>query len=160
MLLPVGVYTFEDRDRRFARAPRRHTLKCRAADVDRRRSRFFSRSRCAATLLFPDGLNALLLDRKALLLIAEIGLVMTLFTDASRISLKLLAGNRNLTVRLFSTGMILTIIFGGVAAMTLFSGQSVWEADIIAAILAPTDAGLGAVIVSSPKVPTRVRNQT
>ncbi len=93
----------------------------------------------------------------ALVAAFALAVFMTLFTDASRISLKSLAGNRNLTVRLLSTGMILTILFGCVAAMTLFGSLSVWEAGIIAAILAPTDAGLGAVIVSSPKVPTRIR---
>jgi sodium/hydrogen antiporter len=34
---------------------------------------------------------------------------------------------------------------------------SIWEAGILAAILAPTDAGLGQIIVNSPLVPMRVR---
>jgi NhaP-type Na+/H+ or K+/H+ antiporter len=33
----------------------------------------------------------------------------------------------------------------------------VWEAGILAAILAPTDAGLGQIIVNSPRVPVRIR---
>ena len=36
-------------------------------------------------------------------------------------------------------------------------GCLVWEAGILAAILAPTDAGLGQVIVNSSRVPLRIR---
>ena len=57
------------------------------------------------TFLVPPWLSALDLDRKAFLLFAEIGLVLTLFTDAAHINLNLLKGNRNLPVRLLSIGM-------------------------------------------------------
>jgi NhaP-type Na+/H+ or K+/H+ antiporter len=93
----------------------------------------------------------------ALLQIAEIGLVLLLFTDASRTDLKVLKDVRNLPVRLLSTGMLLTIALGAVAAKVVFPQFSIWDAGIVAAILAPTDAGLGQIIVNSPKVPMRVR---
>ncbi len=108
-------------------------------------------------LLMPPWLGKLELDRQASLLIAEIGLVMTLFTDAAHIDLGVLKENRNLPVRLLSTGMLLTILLGAVGALVIIGGLSIWEACILAAILAPTDAGLGQVIVSSPKIPIRVR---
>jgi sodium/hydrogen antiporter len=92
-----------------------------------------------------------------LLVIAELGLVMTLFTDASRVSLRVLGGDRNLPIRLLSTGMLLTIALGAACAMVVLGGLTWWEAGIISAILAPTDAGLGQVIVSSPRVPERIR---
>ncbi|MCB1967912.1 MAG: cation:proton antiporter, partial [Candidatus Accumulibacter sp.] len=111
----------------------------------------------ALMLLFPDTSRALFIDRKALLLIAEVGLVMTLFTDASHISRKSLQDNHRLPVRLLSVGMLLTILLGAVAAMACFAGLSWWEAGILAAILAPTDAGLGQVIVNSPLLPARIR---
>jgi NhaP-type Na+/H+ or K+/H+ antiporter len=82
---------------------------------------------------------------------------MLLFTDASRISLRALAGNRNVPIRLLSTGMLLTILLGAMGALVVLRGISVWEAGIVAAILAPTDAGLGQVIVNSPRVPMRIR---
>jgi NhaP-type Na+/H+ or K+/H+ antiporter len=41
--------------------------------------------------------------------------------------------------------------------MVILGGLSWWEAGIIAAILAPTDAGLGQVIVASDRVPQRIR---
>jgi len=95
---------------------------------------------------------------KVLLFVAEMGLVLLLFTDASRIRLKELLSIRQLPVRLLSIGMLLTIFLGAAAALAVFPHLSIWEAGILAAILAPTDAGLGQVIVSSPKVPLRIRN--
>jgi len=62
-----------------------------------------------------------------------------------------------LPLRLLSIGMLLTILLGAVAASLVFPGLSLWEAGILAAILAPTDAGLGQVIVQSPRVPKRIR---
>jgi NhaP-type Na+/H+ or K+/H+ antiporter len=94
---------------------------------------------------------------EVLLRIAEVGLVLLLFTDASRTDLRVLKSIRNLPVRLLSTGMLLTILLGALAALAVFRQFSIWEAGILAAILAPTDAGLGQVIVSSPRVPMRIR---
>lgn len=88
---------------------------------------------------------------------AEVGLVMLLFTDASRTDLVALRGIVSLPARLLGIGMPLTILLGGVAAKLVFPGFSIWEAGILAAILAPTDAGLGQVIVDSPLVPARIR---
>ena len=107
--------------------------------------------------LLPSTVTDLALDRQGLLLIAELGLVMTLYTEASRIDLRLLRGRPNLPLRLLTTGMLLTIVLGAVCAMLILGGLSWWEAAILAAILAPTDAGLGLVIVNSPHVPERIR---
>jgi NhaP-type Na+/H+ or K+/H+ antiporter len=96
-------------------------------------------------------------DMKYLLAIAEIGLVMTLFTDASHVNRNILKHNKYMPVRLLTTGLLLTILFGALAALVIFTELSIWEAGILAAILAPTDAGLGQVIVNSPKVPERIR---
>jgi NhaP-type Na+/H+ or K+/H+ antiporter len=111
----------------------------------------------ALLALLPVAALEVELDHTALLRIAELGLVMTLFTDASRISLRMLTGDRNLPVRLLGTGMLLSMLLGGLCALVLLTDLSWWEAGIIACILAPTDAGLGQVIVTSPKVPERIR---
>jgi NhaP-type Na+/H+ or K+/H+ antiporter len=95
--------------------------------------------------------------REALLRIAELGLVLLLFTDASRTDLRVLRSIRNLPVRLLSTGMLLTILLGSIGAAVLFPSLSLWEAGILGAILAPTDAGLGQIVVSSDRVPMRIR---
>ena len=92
-----------------------------------------------------------------LLHVAEIGLVLLLFSDASRVDLRLLRNIRSLPVRLLSTGMLLTIVLGALGALIVFRQLSIWEAGILAAILAPTDAGLGQIIVNSPHVPLKIR---
>jgi NhaP-type Na+/H+ or K+/H+ antiporter len=96
-------------------------------------------------------------DPELVLRIAEVGLVLLLFTDASRTDLRVLRRIRNLPVRLLSTGMLLTLVLGAAAALLVFPGLSLWEAGILSAILAPTDAGLGQIVVSSEKVPMRIR---
>jgi sodium/hydrogen antiporter len=97
------------------------------------------------------------LERQGLLKLAELGLVMLLFTDASHVNLKALKESENLPVRLLTVGMLLTLLMGLLAGRLVFPGLSLWEAGILAAILAPTDAGLGQLIVQSPKVPLRIR---
>ena len=97
------------------------------------------------------------LDVDVFLHLAEIGLVLLLFTDASRTNLNVLRSIRNLPMRLLSAGMLLTILLGAVAAHLVFPHLSIWEVGILASILAPTDAGLGQVIVNSPRVPLRIR---
>ena len=91
------------------------------------------------------------------LTLAEVGLVLLLFADAYKTDLRILKSFRNLPVRLLSTGMLLTIALGLVAAKLIFPSLSIWEAGILAAILAPTDAGLGQIIVNSPRVPLKIR---
>lgn len=94
---------------------------------------------------------------EVLLTIAELGLVLLLFTDGSRVSYRFRGGLRSLPGRLLSTGMLLSIASGLAVALVLFGELSVWEAGILAAILAPTDAGLGQAIVSDRRVPKRIR---
>jgi NhaP-type Na+/H+ or K+/H+ antiporter len=90
--------------------------------------------------------------------IAEVALVLLLFTDAARIDLLALRRGSSLPVRLLLIGLPLTVGLGGLAALALFSGTlGTWEALLVGAILAPTDAALGAVVVLSPKLPLRLR---
>lgn len=113
----------------------------------------------AGMLMFPS-LQGILRpgeNSKIFLGIAEVGLVMLLFTDASRTDLNVLRNIRNLPVRLLTTGLLLTIVLGAVVARLVFPNLTIWEAGILSAILAPTDAGLGQVIVNSPRVPLRIR---
>ena len=96
-------------------------------------------------------------ESSTVLLMSELALALVLFTDATRISVRRLAGTAHLPARLLAIGMPLTIVAGAVVAALLFTDLSVWEAAILATILAPTDAGLGQVVVSSPLVPGRIR---
>jgi NhaP-type Na+/H+ or K+/H+ antiporter len=108
-------------------------------------------------ILAISGLHEVNIKRDTFLELAEIGLVMLLFADATRINLHTLQSRERLPLRLLSIGMLLTILLGAIAAHLIFPQLSIWEAGILAAILAPTDAGLGQVIVHSPRVPLRIR---
>ena len=96
-------------------------------------------------------------DLTLLLRVAEVGLVLLLFSDASRIDLRVLRNFQSLPTRLLTTGMLLTTVLGALVARLVFRQLSLWEACILAAILAPTDAGLGQVITNSPRVPLKIR---
>ena len=89
-------------------------------------------------------------------LIAEIALVLVLFSDASRVGLKAL--ENKLSTRLLTIGLPITIILGVVIAIFLFPGIPWWVAGIIGAALAPTDAALGQIVVQNKKVPERIRS--
>jgi NhaP-type Na+/H+ or K+/H+ antiporter len=91
------------------------------------------------------------------LLVGEIALAIVLFTDASRINLSALRQNEGLPLRLLGIGMPLTIALGTLVAALLLTDLSFWEAAIVGAVLAPTDAALGQAVVSNPRVPVRVR---
>jgi sodium/hydrogen antiporter len=110
-------------------------------------------------LVSPDGLDIIPLNTNSelVLIFAEIALVLILFSDAARINFRTLKGNRSFPSRLLGIGLPLTIFLGAVIAILCFTDLSFPEAALIGAILAPTDAGLGQVIVNSPKVPARIR---
>lgn len=60
-------------------------------------------------------------------------------------------------IRLLGVGLMLTIAFGGLIALSLFKTISVSDAFILAVILAPTDAGLGSAVVTDARLPQVVR---
>jgi NhaP-type Na+/H+ or K+/H+ antiporter len=90
-------------------------------------------------------------------LIAELTLVIVLATDASRIDLRGLFRDHNLPTRLLGIGLPLTMLFGTIAAVLVFTELNFWEAAILGVVLSPTDASLGQSVVSNPKVPVRIR---
>lgn len=110
-------------------------------------------------LLSPDGFDIIAVSANSalILVIAEIALVLVLFSDAARIDLRALKGNGQLPSRLLLIGLPLTIFAGSLAAIAIFTDIAIPEAALIGAILAPTDAGLGQAIVNSPKIPMRIR---
>lgn len=102
-------------------------------------------------------LAVLEIHNNIVLLIAELTLAILLFTDATQIDLRKLLKETELPQRLLGIGMPLTILVGTIVAVLLFDGFSIWEAALLAVILAPTDAGLGQVVVKSRLVPERIR---
>lgn len=103
------------------------------------------------------GLITLQISNQGLHILAEITLVLVLFSDAASIDLRRLRRDHNLPVRMLAIGMPLTIVLGALAALMLFADLSIWEAALLAAILAPTDAALGQAVVANPAVPVRIR---
>jgi NhaP-type Na+/H+ or K+/H+ antiporter len=103
------------------------------------------------------GLISIEVSHEDLHTLAEVTLVLVLFSDAASIDLAQLRRDHNLPVRMLLIGMPLTIILGTFAAVVMFSGFGFWEAALLAAILAPTDAALGQAVVSNPLVPVRIR---
>ena len=89
--------------------------------------------------------------------LAELTLVLVLFTDAARIDLGCLRRERSLPTRLLGIGMPLTVAAGAAVAVGVIPGIGWIEALLLAAILAPTDAALGQAVVSNPSVPVRIR---
>ena len=87
----------------------------------------------------------------------EFTLILVLFTDAMRIDLREFGKDAQLPGRMLFIGLPLAIVFGAGAAWLLLDGLVGWEFLLIAAMLAPTDAALGLPVVTSPKLPIRVR---
>jgi len=90
-------------------------------------------------------------------LLTETTLILVLFIDASRIKLRALRTDLGIPLRLLALGMPFTIALGGGVAAIVFADWGIWEAFLLAAILAPTDAALGQAVVSHPAVPLRIR---
>lgn len=89
--------------------------------------------------------------------LAEVTLALVLFTDAARINVSRLGQEHALPIRMLGIGLPLAVILGTVAAVLVFPGLSLWEAALLAVILAPTDAALGQAVVMNPGVPQRIR---
>jgi NhaP-type Na+/H+ or K+/H+ antiporter len=89
--------------------------------------------------------------------IAEITLILVLFADATRIDLTALRRGAGLPIRLLGVGLALTMALGAALALLCVPGITIWEAALLAAVLAPTDAALGQVVVNSKLVPERIR---
>ncbi len=84
----------------------------------------------------------------AIHVIAELTLILVLFSDAARINLAQLRRDHNLPLRMPLIGLPLIglpLIHGrrGVGGAGAVSAARFWEAVLLAALLAPTDAVLG-----------------
>ena len=89
-------------------------------------------------------------------LIAEVTLILLLFSDAAGIRYQSLSGNVAIPARMLLLGMPLTILFGTAIAWWVSPDQPWALALLVAAILTPTDAALGQSVVTSPSVPKRI----
>jgi NhaP-type Na+/H+ or K+/H+ antiporter len=110
-----------------------------------------------ATTHGPTALVRLNLHSSTIRFIAEVTLALVLFADASRVNARRMRSDLGIAVRLLGIGLPLTIGAGTAVAAGLFHGAGLWIAAVIGAIVAPTDAALGAAVMSDERVPVGVR---
>ncbi|HHQ4557822.1 cation:proton antiporter [Aeromonas hydrophila] len=110
-------------------------------------------------LLGPGGIELLSLsiDSDGIKLLAELTLVIVLFSDAANTNWQVLLANRALPIRLLLIGLPLTLAAGALFGHWLFPDLPLLEMAILSTILAPTDAALGKAVVSNPAVPAPIR---
>ena len=89
--------------------------------------------------------------------VAEIALVLLLFSDASRLDLHTLRHELGWPSRLLLIGLPLTLLAGAGVGMLVFPGMALASVFLLSTMLASTDAALGQKVVSDPSVPARVR---
>jgi sodium/hydrogen antiporter len=89
--------------------------------------------------------------------LAEFTLALVLFSDASRVGLHELRAEAGLCLRLLGAALPLTIGLGTLLALALASTANIWLALLVGAALAPTDAALGAGMMTNPAIPARIR---
>ncbi|MEV0901955.1 cation:proton antiporter [Actinoplanes sp. NPDC049802] len=95
--------------------------------------------------------------REVVRLLAEVTLVWVLFADASRVGLPEFRADLGLFARLLGVGLPLTMLAGTLLAALFFGELGFWLALLVGAALAPTDAALGAAVMTDPSVPERIR---
>jgi len=96
------------------------------------------------------------LHSSTILSLVEITLALVLFGDAARVNVWAMRGGIAIPVRLLGIGLPLAIGVGTALALGLFGG-SIWVAAAVGAIVAPTDAALGAQIMADERIPGGVR---
>ena len=90
--------------------------------------------------------------------IAEIALIIVLFSDSSTINIKKFKNQWKIPVRLLLVGLPLTIVFSTYMGTILFAHENLVNLLLLALILAPTDAALGKAVVTDTAVPLQIRS--
>ena len=106
--------------------------------------------------LLAEGLDVLHPGHEAVKVVAETTLVWVLFADASKVQISKLRSDAALYVRLLGVGLPLTVGLGTLMAVVLLD-MTPWTALLVGAALAPTDAALGAAVMTDPHVPVQRR---
>ncbi|MFV0335640.1 MAG: cation:proton antiporter [Tropicimonas sp.] len=107
------------------------------------------------------GLQGLVLDHEtasAFYDLAELTLALLLFADATQLRRRALTRIGARVLRMLLIGLPLAIVLGAVFNLLLLPGWSLWEACLLAALLAPTDAALGQAILTNNRIPRAFRD--
>ena len=98
-------------------------------------------------------------NAEAVQIVAEIALIVVLFSDAAAINLAHLKSHWRLPSRLLFVAMPISIVLTYFTARLFFPEEhSALYLLLLALILAPTDAALGKAVVSDKRIPETVRN--
>ncbi|BAF72936.1 cation:proton antiporter [Sulfurovum sp. NBC37-1] len=97
-------------------------------------------------------------NAEAVQVVAEITLILVLFSDSAALNLSQLKAHWRLPTRLLFVAMPVTIVIATLTAMWFFPNESTLYVLLLALILAPTDAALGKIVVSDERIPSVVRN--
>ncbi len=92
-------------------------------------------------------------QRHVVRLIAEIALIVVLFTDSSQVRVRIFRQTWHYAKPMLLVGLPLTVALGTATVLFLNPAMGVSAALLIAALLSPTDAALGQTVVTSPDVP-------
>jgi NhaP-type Na+/H+ or K+/H+ antiporter len=117
----------------------------------------------AGLLVSPEALQIVDIDLEeevageVVKILAELTLAIVLFTDAGRINFAAVRHRPQIPARLLAVAMPLSIALGLAIGAVVLTDLEFWEAAIVAAILAPTDAALGQAVITNREVPARVR---
>jgi NhaP-type Na+/H+ or K+/H+ antiporter len=113
----------------------------------------------AGVILGPDGTDTIhgALAVEAFRSILEAALVLVLFTDAASVA-SFSRDEDRVPIRLLGIGLPLSIGLGWLVAKLVFPSMPLWEAALLGAVLAPTDAALGEAVIANPRVPRLIRD--
>ncbi len=95
--------------------------------------------------------------RSDLRLLADLTLALFLFVDASNANLSVLRRSFGIPSRMLLIGLPAAVLLGFGLALVMFDALTIYEAAILGAMLAATDAALGKPVITSQSVPVRLR---
>jgi NhaP-type Na+/H+ or K+/H+ antiporter len=90
-------------------------------------------------------------------MLADLTLALVLFIDAANADLVILKKQLKIPTRMLLVGLPGVIALGIGFALIIFDSLSIYEAAILATMLAATDAALGKAVITNKAVPVRVR---
>ncbi len=103
------------------------------------------------------GVLELTIGESTIEVLAEATLIFVLFVDAANTKLPGSRKELGLPIRLLGIGLPLQILLGALVARVLLPELTWWQCGLLSAVLAPTDAALGQAVVTSERVPERLR---
>jgi NhaP-type Na+/H+ or K+/H+ antiporter len=89
--------------------------------------------------------------------LADLTLALILFIDAANADMSILKKQFKIPSRMLLLGLPGVIALGFGLAVLMFDGLSLYEAAILATMLAATDAALGKAVITNKAVPARIR---